>query len=72
MVCGSDREVAARIWQGVTEDGIPVHCYVTRIVPEVPKSSPCIEALTARFKRELMRCADGRPAVEAIPLRMII
>lgn len=65
-------DVPARIWQGTTEDGTPVHCYVTRIVPEVPKSDPRIEELTAAFERELHRTADARATVLAIPLRMVI
>ena len=62
----------ARIWQGETADGIPVQCFITRIVPEIPKSDPNIDRLTAEFERDLQRQADPRPSVTAIPLRMII
>jgi hypothetical protein len=64
--------VPARVWQGETEDGIPVQCFITRIAPGVPKSDPNIDELTAAFERELKRCADPRPTVEAIPLRLLI
>lgn len=64
--------VPARIWQGETVDGIPVHAYITRIVPEVPTSDPDIDAKTAAFESDLQRCADPRPAVQAIPLRMVL
>lgn len=64
--------VPARVWQGETESGVPVHCFITRIAPEIPKSGPRIDELTAEFERELRRRADPRPTVEAIPLRLII
>ena len=66
------RDVPARVWQGETADGIPVQAFITRIAPEIPKSDPRIDALTAQFERELKRQADPRPTVAAIPLRMII
>lgn len=66
------REVPARVWQGQTESGIPVQCFITRISPEVPKTDPRIDELTAEFARELLRQADPRPSVEAIPLRFIL
>lgn len=67
-------DVPARVWQGVSESGIPVHAFITRIVPEVPKSDPRIDELMAEFERELQRCPDAnmRKAVEAIPLRFFI
>lgn len=65
-------DVPARIWQGQTESGVPVHCYITRIVPEIAKTNPRIDELTAEFEHELERCADPRRTVEAIPLRMIL
>ncbi len=27
--------IQARVWQGETESGIPVHAFITRIAPEV-------------------------------------
>lgn len=66
------REIDARVWQGETDSGIPVQAFITRIAPEIPKTDPRIDELTAQFTAELMRRADLRPTVEAIPLRMII
>jgi hypothetical protein len=66
------RDVPARVWQGETDGGIPVQCFITRIAPEIPKSDPDIDELTAEFERDLKRQADPRPTVDAIPLRMII
>lgn len=65
-------EVTARIWQGHTESGIPVQCFITRISPEIPQNHPNIDELTAEFERDLKRQAAPRPTVEAIPLRMVI
>jgi hypothetical protein len=66
------RTVPARIWQGQTESGIPVHCYVTRIVPEIHETDPRIDELTAEFERELKREATPRATLGPIPLRMIL
>lgn len=64
--------VPARIWQGETDSGIPVHCYVIRIVPEIRESDPRIDEVTAKFERELRRCAHPRTTLQEIPLRMIL
>lgn len=66
------KDVPARVWQGETDGGIPVQCFITRIAPEIPKSDPNIDDLTAEFERDLKRQADPRSTVEAIPLRMIL
>lgn len=66
------QDVPARVWQGETEAGVPVQCFITRIAPEISKSHPRIDSLTADFDRELKRMANPRPTVEAIPLRMIL
>lgn len=68
----SNGSVQARVWQGETESGIPVQCFITRIAPEIPQSDPRIDELTVEFERDLKRQADPRPTVEAIPLRFII
>jgi len=68
----SNGPIQARVWQGETENGIPVHCFVTRIAPEVKEGDVDFQAVTAEFERHLQRCADPRPTVEAIPLRFII
>ena len=65
-------DVPARVWQGQTESGVPVQCYITMIAPEVPQSDPRIDELTDQFERELQRRAQPRASVEAIPLRLII
>lgn len=65
-------DVPARVWQGQTESGIPVQCFITRIAPEIPESDPRIDERLVEFNRDLMQQADLRPTVQAIPLRFII
>ena len=66
-----DGEIPARVWQGETDSGIPVQCFITRIAPEIPVSDPDIEERTRQFEHELERQAPMRPTLEGIPLRMI-
>lgn len=61
-------DVTARVWQGQTEDGTPVQCFIVRIAPEIPKDDPRNDV----FARQLREMARPRATVEAIPLRMII
>ncbi len=65
-------EVPARVWQGATESGIPVHCFVTRIAPEISESDPRIDELTAQFDRELQRQAKPRIEFGPIDIRFFI
>jgi hypothetical protein len=58
--------VPARIWEGHTiKSGIPVHCYVTRIAVDR-------EDDTSQFEAELKQQRPPSPAVEGIPLRLIL
>jgi len=57
--------VPARVWEGKTKSGIPVHCFVTRISPQ---SHDNIED----FERELMETVAPSPEVAAYPLRLIL
>lgn len=62
----SDGKVPARIWEGETESGIHVHCYITRIACD-------LDADAAQFQRELI---EQRPPsakiVREIPLRLVL
>lgn len=60
--------VPARLWEGVTESGMPVICYVTRICPAVAPSDPRI----GEFERELTEMRRPSAAVQVIPLRLIL
>lgn len=56
----------ARIWEGHTESGIPVHCYVTRI------AAPNDGRDLSQFTRELNEHAAPSAKIQAIPLRMVL
>jgi hypothetical protein len=58
--------VPARIWEGHTEAGVPLHCYITRLGIEKEDA--------AAFEREsdLEEHRAPSPEVEAIPLRLIL
>jgi hypothetical protein len=57
--------IPARIWEGETESGIQVHCYVTRIA--VARNDDASE-----FERELQEHRAPSPVIEAIPARLIL
>lgn len=58
--------VPARVWEGETASGIPVHCFITRIA--VAREADCSE-----FERELQEHRPPvNPDVAAIPLRLIL
>lgn len=58
-------EIAARIWEGTTDDGVPVHCYIVRIACD--KSAD-----QEQFQRDLQETRPPSAAVAAIPLRLIL
>jgi hypothetical protein len=62
--------VPARIWEGHTEDGTPVHCYITRICPSIPQPLP--KDIEEKFAADLQEQAAPTSAVQSIPLRMIL
>jgi len=64
--------IPARIWQGHTDSGIPVACFITRISPDVLLSDPNHYELTAQFDRELIECVPPNDRVLAIPLKFIL
>ena len=63
--------VQARLWEGTTENGIPVFCFVTRIAPAILEHELTPEQL-AEFERDLQDCAKPTPVASAIPARMIL
>lgn len=58
--------VPARIWEGTTESGIKVHCYITRVA--IDKDEP--NAL--EFEKELQECKEPSVEVENLPLSLIL
>ncbi len=59
--------VPARIWEGTTESGVPVTCFITRIVPRTHD-----EAVSAQFAAELREEKTPTLYAQGIPLRMLI
>ncbi len=57
--------VPARIWEGHTESGIPVHCYVTRVAVPLDQDH-------SQFQAELQEHQAPSAEVAAIPLRMVL
>ncbi len=55
----------ARVWEGHTESGIPVHCFVTRVA--VRDDADC-----SQFEKELSEQRTPSAEVAAIPMRMIL
>lgn len=53
----------ARIWEGTTDSGIPVHCYITRVAIARDQDA-------SQFERELLEQRDA--AIAAIPTRLIL
>lgn len=70
LVLGNAR-IPARIWEGFTADGVPVHCFIPRIAPTV-RDAPENKTIFEQFERELLE--QRKPSVEAdaIPLRLIL
>lgn len=62
----SGRAIPARIWEGVTDTGTPVHCYVTRICPTIALDDP----RQALFAEELQECPP--PSTPGVPQWMIL
>jgi hypothetical protein len=57
--------VPARVWEGVTDRGIPVIAFITRIAVER-------EADTTEFERDLAEQTPPSAAVQAWPARMLL
>lgn len=60
-----ETEIPARIWEGHTDSGIPVHCYITRIAVAEGQD-------TSEFEKELQLHVPGSPEVRGISLRLIL
>lgn len=63
--------VEARLWEGHTDNGTPVHAYVTRIAPSISAEllSP---AVLQEFAADLEEQCQPSADLKAIPLRLIL
>jgi len=58
--------IPARIWEGVSDGGVRVHCYITRVAVAAAEQN------MAQFEAELRQCRAPSVEVAAIPLRLIL
>ena len=58
----------ARVWEGETESGIRIHCFVTRVAVKEGQPSETYK----QFEEELKEQRKPSPEVQAIPLRFIL
>lgn len=58
--------VPARVWEGETESGIRLHCFITRVA--IDKNEPRVE----EFEAELQQHEAPSAYINAIPLRLIL
>jgi len=61
-----DSGVPARLWEGETESGIKVHCYITRIAIDAN------EPRANEFSAELEECRAPSVEVMNLPLSLIL
>lgn len=61
-------EVQARVWEGTTGHGIPVHCFITRVA--VKEGRPPHEY--NEFEQALKETRKPSAEVQGIPLRLIL
>ncbi len=59
--------VPARIWEGTSESGIKVHCYITRVAIPIEEQENA-----GQFMAELKECKAPSIEVEAIPFKLIL
>jgi hypothetical protein len=57
--------IECRIWEGETERGIQIHCFIPRIAVREGQD-------VSQFEAELQERRSPSPEVEAIPLRMLL
>ena len=58
--------VPARVWEGETDSGIKVYCFITRIT--VSDNEQNLE----QFKKELMQQKAPSEEMKSIPLRLVL
>ena len=62
--------ISARLWEGKTDHGTPVHAFVTRLVPTIEEPLPA--DVRQEFERVLRNASAPSPAVQAYDLRLFI
>jgi hypothetical protein len=59
----------ARLWEGTTDTGIPVHAFITRIAPTI-ENPP--DEIKDQFARELVECVAPTAGTTAYRWRMFL
>jgi hypothetical protein len=59
-------DVPARIWEGHTEGGVPIHCYITRLAVDIEHQE------IFEQESDLQEHSAPSPAVQAIDFRLIL
>ena len=59
--CGS---VPARLWEGTTDTGIPVHCFITRIAATVHKDDPRQKEFAVALEEQRAPETEGPAAAD--------
>ena len=60
--------IPARVWEGKTNTGIKVVCFI----PRIGHNEDAPSSVVAEFTKELQECKKPSPEVAAIPMRLII
>jgi hypothetical protein len=55
----------ARLWEGTTEDGVPVYCFITRIATDKGPGE-------AQFQKELQKSKNPKMELPALSMRYFI
>lgn len=58
--------IPCRVWEGETESGIKVHCFISRVA--IDKDEPRAD----EFQKELTECKPPTEEIQAIPGRLIL
>lgn len=58
--------VPARVWEGMTQSGIKIHCYITRVA--IDKNETNVE----EFEKELQECQPPSAELNVIPNSLIL
>lgn len=57
--------VPARVWEGTTESGIAVQCFITRVAVHASEDQ-------SEFERELADCRTPSEEVAVFPARLVL
>jgi hypothetical protein len=60
--------VPARVWEGVSDGGVPIHCFITRIAVATSLGQDAHE----RFMAELIKQRQPSALISEYPARMIL